>query len=448
MNIFEKIIAGIIAIPTLISGLLFPTIPIQEGIVLKQIDGELGAVFSPVQAQKMTLSGSGVSASVTSITLNTFKTPDGREITMSMLGDKGYGTLEPATTREESISFTGVSQSGSDETATLTGVDRGLDFVAPYAASTTLQKAHAGGTNFILTNTSAFYGQQFAFQNATATVTGIWTFGTSTIPRLNASGTYGAGTEEYFATKRYVDSVATSGVADASETQAGKVELATAAETASSTSAGGTGSRLVVPTSLHSATSSVVGTVPIIGSDNALNQNFLGLSRDFAFSNLRPTSSTFTGNTVFNGTTTLNATLTMNGSSSILGTLSIGTSTPITTSLISVGSSSLNLFWVDRQGQTVTGYHWSSSSTTPTLGNCGSGPSIVGTDSAGKITAGSAVTSCNVTFSKSWTQAPACLGSSRSIAGYFTSSTTTGFTLSLGSDFGGQVISYICQGYE
>lgn len=160
--------------------------------------------FTPVQAQKFTLAGSGVSTNATSIILSSFKLPDGSTtITMSNFGDIGYGTLEPGTSREEQISFTGVTQNG-DGTATLTGVTRGLRFVAPYDEVTANKKLHAGGAVFVLSNTAAFYAELGGKDND-ETVTGLWTF--TQFPEK--SGTTTPTDADQFATKAYVDATAT-----------------------------------------------------------------------------------------------------------------------------------------------------------------------------------------------------------------------------------------------
>lgn len=46
----------------------------------------------------------------------------------------------------------------------------------------------------------------------------------------------------------------------------------------------------------------------------------------------------------------------------------------------------------------------------PTVGTCGTGASVTGTDFAGKITVGtSASDACTLTFGKTWTVAPVCV---------------------------------------
>jgi hypothetical protein len=112
-----------------------------------------------VQVQKLSLSGAGISLSDTSITLTSFKLPDrSTNVTMANFGDTGYAVLEPGTSREENISFTGITQNAGG-TATLTGVTRGLGFVSPYAAVSANRKAHAGGAILVISNSAPFYNE-------------------------------------------------------------------------------------------------------------------------------------------------------------------------------------------------------------------------------------------------------------------------------------------------
>src|ERR1700749_1695235 len=118
----------------------------------------------PVGGQTYYLAGAGVNATQNTIQLTSLKTPDGTLITMSNFGTKGYGTLEPQTSSKvEFIDFTGITQNANG-TATLTGVDRGIGFVYPYATVLSLEKAHAGGASFIISNTPEFYYDEFAMQ--------------------------------------------------------------------------------------------------------------------------------------------------------------------------------------------------------------------------------------------------------------------------------------------
>lgn len=237
----QIVIIGIIAGAILVGG------------ALKLIDWELsqqseklGAAFPyPVAGGRYKLSGAGIGASDTSIILQSFETPDGREIAMSsFIGGTGYATLGPGTSKKEFVSFTGISQDGTSDKATLTGVSRGLDFIHPYTASSTLAKSHSGGSTLILSNA----------------------------PQL------------YFDIKQYVDNVATSGAATAYYDTEGLVELATIAELLSGTSTGSTGAYLVAQGGFYNQTSSATNLVPVTDASGKMSQGFLDLTTDWTFS--------------------------------------------------------------------------------------------------------------------------------------------------------------------
>lgn len=145
--------------------------------------------FKPAQLQKLSLAGSGCSASATSITLQSLTLPDGSTmVAMTDLGSIAYGTLEPGTSKEEQISFTGITQN-ADGTATLTGVTRGLGFISPYTTVSANQKAHAGGAVFVLSNTAGFY-DKILIKDNDETVTGTFTF--STVPTVSSDPVSGS----------------------------------------------------------------------------------------------------------------------------------------------------------------------------------------------------------------------------------------------------------------
>lgn len=147
---------------------------IAAGISLAVIPSPAFAVVTPVGGYQYTLAGAGINSTQSTIQLNSFKTPDGRLLTMAMFGTTGYGALEPQTVAKlEDITFSGVTQNANG-TATLTGVTRGNDFITPYASSASLAHTHAGGQSFILTNTAGYYGGQFAMVNNPATISAEW----------------------------------------------------------------------------------------------------------------------------------------------------------------------------------------------------------------------------------------------------------------------------------
>lgn len=155
-----------------------------------------------IQAQKFRLAGSGVSSTATSIVLQSFTTPDGTTITNSDIGTTNWGTLEPGTSKEEIISFTGVTQN-VDGTATLTGCTRGLKFKTDYTADPALRQSHAGGSIFVLTNNPQLY-ENFLSADNDETITGKYTFDTANWPEMSDNTTSPVDDED-LATKKYVD---------------------------------------------------------------------------------------------------------------------------------------------------------------------------------------------------------------------------------------------------
>ena len=124
----------------------------------------------------------GISLLDTSITLASFNFPDGTAVTASDLGAINYGTLEPGTSRAESITF--VSVTGT----TLTTVVRGIDFGSPYTQDTSLRKAHSAGAILVLSNTPAFY-DSFANKENDETINGKYSF--TAVPSSTAGPTTG-----------------------------------------------------------------------------------------------------------------------------------------------------------------------------------------------------------------------------------------------------------------
>lgn len=242
---------------------------------------------NPVGGTQYSLAGAGINSTQNTIPLASFTTPDGRPLTMTMFGTVGYGALEPQTTAKlEDITFSGIVQNVNG-TATLTGVTRGNDFVTPYAASTTLAHSHAGGATFILTNTAGFYAQ-FASVNNAQTITGVWTFGSTTPPRYDADPVWANFSTQVFADVSYVNSVVAAGAANASETVKGIIQLATGAQSAAGTSSGSTGARLVVPNSLATSTpysGTPQGSFPTSNATGGkISQLWLDLTQSFTFS--------------------------------------------------------------------------------------------------------------------------------------------------------------------
>ena len=228
------------------------------------------------QAIDFYLSGSGITATATSLTLTAMTTPDGTVIVMSDIGTLGYLTLEPSTANEENVSFTGITQNANG-TATVSGLTRGLRFVSPYTQDTSLRNAHAGGTTVRITNSAPFYND-FANKENNETIAQQWTFpndaNTPVLGTVYAAPT----TDLQVASKKYVDDTAVSGAPDANETTKGIVQLATNAQMGTATSTGSTGARLIPPNDQLASTSAGAGDahkIPTLNSSGKLDQTLM-----------------------------------------------------------------------------------------------------------------------------------------------------------------------------
>ena len=264
------------------------------------------------------LYGGGISSSATSIQLTSLTIPqNGYEVQDSDLSATFYVTIEPGSrTRQEFVSCTTVTQN-SDNTATLSGCSRGLSPIPSYAASTTLQFAHSGGSRIIFSDPPQVYNQA-AFKTNDETIDGIWQFASTSVPRYDlvpANHNTGAvvSTTSEFASVRYVNVVAAAGCADGSEGAQGCVELATALEAASSTVLG-TDANLVLQARYATDTpqsgcasgfSSTAGAgCGIIAQlTGKIRQTFINLAEAY----------TWTAAHIFSSTATFNATTTATG---------------------------------------------------------------------------------------------------------------------------------------
>ena len=335
-SLAKIIIAPLIALLTLAGYSVTPT---QDNL-------SLGA-YQTVAGKTYYLN-SPISSSDSSLTLSAFKTPvSDYPLIMTNFGTIGYFTLEPGSSvRQEIISFTGVTQN-SDGTATISGLTRGLSPVSPYTASTTIQKAHPGGSTVVISNPPQLY-EQMATRANDETITGQWTF-TGTSPSLydavfavgsstlqipyaswisnnfldqasttaktlagsytfplaqtftlgltaNATSTFNQGLTLGYsidsgsdaldvANKSYVDAVGSSGASDANTTTKGLVEEATTAEIDAESSTGATGAKLFM--------------TPFTFASSKFSGHTASTTQYDASSNISTTTATITGKKYF-----------------------------------------------------------------------------------------------------------------------------------------------------
>lgn len=266
------------------------------------------AAFNPTGGGTYYLQAS-INQSQTTITLTSFTEPSSNiPYTMTYLNtDIMYATINPTSLNSEFVSFTGITQN-TNGTATLTGVTRGLGRSYPYVASTTLAHSTPGQTQFILSAPPEFYNE-YASRRNSQTITGTWTFGSTTPPRYDADPIWANFSTQVFADVSYVNSVVAAGAANASETVKGIIQLATGAQAALGTSFGSTGARLALGNNLATSTpyNSGSNVVPITGTNEKLSQLFLDLTQSFSVSGLWTFGNGFisTASSTFTATTSL-----------------------------------------------------------------------------------------------------------------------------------------------
>lgn len=110
-----------------------------------------------------------------------------------------------------------------------------------------------------------------------------------------------------------------------------------------------------------------------------------------------------------------------------------------------IRSNTINTSW-----SLAAGGHILTGGPAPTMGTCGSGPTVLGNDTAGVITVGSGtVTSCTLNFAQAFAQAPIPTESDNSTAvtGDISSVTSSSVTFGFSASLGGGKIYYQILGY-
>ncbi len=300
------------------------SVPIESNVPTIEPPVNLGADTTlPFAGTYYTLAGSGVSGSGTSIVLTSLTVPQtGYEIQDSDLSSTFYMTLEPGSrTRQEIISCTTVTQSGTDNTATLSGCTRGLLPFSPYTASSSYQFAHAGGTYLIFSNSPQFYNE-LAGKTNDETITGTWSF--STFPLLLGTPTATSSATN----KNYVDAVVNAGAADATDQVEGIVMFSTQSQLAAGTATSSASSTfgMAPQNRFFSATPSATTTGVITGTGGTIAAGFIATSSNYTWSG----TNTHTGTNTFSGLTSLSST-TIGGTSSTISSTNLNIKSGTTT---------------------------------------------------------------------------------------------------------------------
>ena len=261
---------------------------IAYGYIEPEEDSELLG-YSVVTDYQTTLSSSMTSSQAT-IPVSKVTTQDDHTLTMGDLGSKVFFVIEPGARKEEIVMCTSISGT------TWGGCTRGLAF---YGTSTVAvaanRETHNSGSTVVMSNVH-YATDESVDKDSKETIAGVKTFtATTTFTGLPILTTYIVPTDDkQMAAKKYVDDVALASAPDATETVKGVVELGTQSEIASTTSSG-SAARLVIPGSMATSSPQVRGLyIPVAENDGYLNQGWLDLTENFAFSGDNTFSATST----------------------------------------------------------------------------------------------------------------------------------------------------------
>jgi len=255
----------------------YEPVKVERGIYVQGISlypsPNMGENIPNVVASFETSLAAKISSSATSMTLVSGTTDDGTTLN----GLYGF-VIDEGGSNQEFVLATCVNTS-------CTGMTRGISTITGTSSVAALQKEHRRGASVKITDHPVLAtiirllnGQGTLLNNLT--INGM-TIGGGTITGLTSTPLSSATSS--VANVNYVNSVATSGVADASEVTSGKSELSTGAEAAAGTAYGTTGSRLSLPGSLATSTPSANISIPVTNSSGKLSQSFLDLTASFTF---------------------------------------------------------------------------------------------------------------------------------------------------------------------
>ncbi len=222
---------------------------------------EMGATIPVTVAIFETSLAVKISSSATTMTLTSASTTAGDDLS-------GYlcFAIDEGSASEEFVC-------GTASSTKIVSMIRGIDPVDGDLEVSSLKKAHRRGSSVKITNhpglaiISRIINGDETFPNRLSyTATNTYTAGSSQIPDVN-----------------YVDRVATSGAAMASESVAGLVEIATYTELTIHSATGSTAAILMIPNEFVSSTSTASSTIVISESDGNIAQGYFDLEEDWTF---------------------------------------------------------------------------------------------------------------------------------------------------------------------
>lgn len=260
----------------------------------------LGAT-TPVAGTTYRLYGAGVTASATSIVLQSLSIPQtGKLLQDSDFSDTFYVTFEPGSQKRQEIASCTTVVQNANGTATLSGCTRGLLPFSEYTASSTYAFPHAGGTSLIFSDAPQLFNEYTA-KNNNETVTGTWTF--NAFPQASST-TALATSPSQFVTLYQLSISTTTGCSNASVSVRGCSQQATDSMLQSSSSTGSTGAATFANGSSFAQTSTA-NKVPVANGQGKIDAGYIPTSSSFTFTN----TNSFTGTTTMATTTIVSSTI-------------------------------------------------------------------------------------------------------------------------------------------
>lgn len=264
---------------------------------------------------------SKISASATTLTLDTSVDDDGSSLTGNYVL-----TMDEGLSNEEHML---VALTGSSGSITIRGLSR-VDVQTNQSGN---QFEHDRGASVKITNAGLVLFQR-ALNGVDAFNAPDWTG----VNSINGLATPTAGETTKACNVAYANALSIAGANDAATSVKGIVEIATASEAAAGTGTGSTGAILAIPASLCSNTSSATQLIPVTDADGDIPVEFMELDATWTFTsvlNIQTATNWQLAGTAFTGSmATLNEASTFFGSTDITGaeaeSLTDGSIVPLT----------------------------------------------------------------------------------------------------------------------
>lgn len=306
-----KIITGIIALGLAVAGFVFPVQqpPQAPEITRSELEGlgdyvlRLGATIPTPVASFSTSLAAKITSSDTSMTLVSITTDDSTTLTNGTV----YGFVIDANTASEEFVL------GTASSTSIVSMTRGISVITGNTNVAALQKEHRRGSSVKITDAPVLLVMA-RILNGDETIPNVLTYASGV-----STSTIAADGSNLVSVDLLNDTSIT-GAVNATTAVKGIIELATAAETASSTATGGTGASLVPPASLF-GTTAAASKVLMAESDGKIQQGWLDLTEAWTFTgDVRTASTTISGALTVSATSTFSGAVTFSSNITIPGT--------------------------------------------------------------------------------------------------------------------------------